>query len=376
MRRHQRSADPLVLARKRRSARGLTLVELLLSAALGILMLGAAVVVLLAAGRMRRNQQLLSDANEEARTALRQVSQALAAAGAGGPVYSFTGPDGSRQQRPAMLFTNGAAALHDGDMPQMPDTLTLVRYGADRRTVLVRALADDKVSVAPDGRLPTTPGVQPDIFHPGESALITNFQRAMLVPIERRNLVMDGDLARNVVQLETPGAVNPVQLQDPLVPIQPGATVFPVRVVRVRVMYVDAVGKTPARADLVMETLNPRTLGPVQPPERTVLARDIEDFQVQWGYDRNDDGVADDGFTDQGPTEALMDPGLTFARLSISARTSNALVTNDGEFVAKEDTPFERGIDLGGAPRPEASGHRRRVLSTVVLLKNVAAPRI
>ena len=67
---------------------------------------------------------------EEARTALRQVSRAIAAAGAGGPVYSVTGADGTRQQRPAMLFTNGVAALHDGDMPQRPDTLTLVRYGA------------------------------------------------------------------------------------------------------------------------------------------------------------------------------------------------------------------------------------------------------
>ncbi|HYO65177.1 MAG TPA: hypothetical protein VEU33_03765 [Archangium sp.] len=350
--------------------------ELLLSAALGILMLGAAVVVLLAAGRMRRNQQLLSDANEEARAALRQVSRELAAAGAGGPVYSVTGPDGTRQQRPAMLFTNGMAALHEDDMPQRPDTLTLVRYGADRRTVLVTPLAADKVNVAPDGRLPTTPGVQADIFHTGESALITNFQRAMLVPIQAKNIAKDGDVERNVVQLEMPGAVNPLQLQDPLIPIQPGAAVFPVRVVRIRVVYVEAVGNIPARADLVMETLNPRTLAPVQPPERTVLARDIEDFQVQWGYDRNDDGVADDGFTDQGPTETLLDPGLTFARLSISARTSNTLVTNEGAYIVKEDTPFERGIDLGGAPRPEASGHRRRVLSTVVLLKNVAAPRI
>jgi hypothetical protein len=275
-----------------------------------------------------------------------------------------------------MFFTNGAVALHEGDMPQMPDTLTLVRYGADRRTVLVGALAADKVTVAPDGRLTTTPGVQADIFHTGESALITNFQRAMLVPIQAKAIAMDGASARNVVQLEMHGAVNPLQLQDPLVPIQPGATVFPAQLVRFRVMYVDAVGRTPARADLVMEGLNPRTLAPLQPPQRTVLAKDIEDFQVQWGYDRNDDGVVDDGFSDQGPSETLLEPGLTFARLSISARTSNALVTNDGEYVVKEDTPFERGIDLGGAPRPEASGHRRRVLSTVVLLKNVAAPRI
>ncbi|WPB81240.1 PilW family protein [Archangium violaceum] len=376
MRRHQRTPDPLRLARRRRSARGLTLVELLLSAALGIVMLGAAVAVLLAAGRMRRNQQLLSDANEEARTALRQVSRAIAAAGAGGSDYSFTGEDGSRQQRPAILFTNGAVALHDGDMPQRPDTLTLVRYGADRRTVLVTPLASDRVSVAPDGRLTTTPGVQAEIFQDGESALITNFQQAMLVPFQAKNLTMDGAVARNVVQLDMPGAVNPLQLQDPLIPIQPGATVFPVRVVRFRVMYVEAVGKTPARTDLVMETLNPRTLAPLVPPERTVLAKDIEDFQVQWGYDNNNDGAADDGFSDQGPTTTPTDPRLTFARISISARTSSTLVSDQGEYVVQENTPFERGIDLGGAPRPEADGHRRRVLSTVVLLKNVAATRI
>ncbi|WP_375765812.1 PilW family protein [Archangium gephyra] len=373
MRRHQRRPDPLALARKRRSARGLTLVELLLSAALGILMLGAAVVVLLAAGRMRRNQQLLSDANEEARTALRQVSRALASAGAGGSVYSFTDTDGTRRQRPALLFTNGTTALNGASMPQTPDSVTLLRYGADRRTVLVAPIGTDQVSVAPDGRLPATPGVHPEIFLPGESALITNFQRSMLVPFRTKSLGM-GSAARNVVQLSTD--INPAALQDALIPIEPGATVFPVQVVRFRVMHVPAQGREPERADLVMETLNWQTLDPLNPPQRRVLAKDIEDFQVQWGYDRNDDGVADEGYTDQGPTTAMMDPGLTFARLTISARTSNTLVTNEGEYIVNEETPFERGIDLGGGPRPPVSGHRRRVLSTVVLLKNVAAPRI
>lgn len=372
MRHHHRRPHPLAPARKRRSARGLTLVELLLSATLGVVMLGAAVVVLLAAGRMRRNQQLLSDANEEARTALRQVSRALASAGAGGPVYSFMDEDGTRKQRPALLFTNGATPL-GASMPQMPDSLTLLRYGADRRTVLVTPLGLNSVSVAPDGRLPTIPGVQPEIFLPGESALLTNFQRSMLVPFRNKSLGMDGASARNVVQLTTD--INPMALQDMLVPIEPGATVFPVQVVRFRVMHVAARGKEPARADLVMETLNWQTLEPFNPPQLRVLAKDIEDFQVQWGYDRNDDGVADEGFTDQGPTDTLLDPGLTFARLTISARTSSTLVTEEGEYVVNEDTPFERGIDLGG-PRPPVSGHRRRVLSTVVLLKNLAAPRI
>lgn len=373
MRRHQRRPHPLALARTRRAARGLTLVELLLSATLGIVMLGAAVALLLGAGRMRRNQQLLSDANEEARTALRQVSRALAAAGAGGPVYSFMDVANTRQQRPALMFTNGAVPLNGATMPQMPDSLTLLRYGADRRTVLVKPLTLNQVSVAPDGRQATTPGVEPEIFQNGESALLTNFQRAMLVPFQRKNLGMDTDSARNVVSLDT--AFDPRALQDSLIPIEPGATVFPVRVVRFSVVYVPAQGNIPERADLVMETLDPQTLQPLVPPEQTVLAKDIEDFQVQWGYDRNDDGVADEGYTDQGPTDLLMDPGLTFARLTISARTSNTLVTEQGAYVVNEDTPFERGIDLGG-PRPPVSGHRRRVLSTVVLLKNLAAPRI
>lgn len=373
MRRHQRRPHPLALARTRRAARGLTLVELLLSASLGIVMLGAAVAVLLAAGRMRRNQQLLSDANEEARTALRQVSRALSATGAGGGVYSFMDAANTPQRRPALLFTNGTVPLNGTTMPQMPDSLTLLRYGADRRTVLVKPLAPNQVSVAPDGRQPTTPGVEPEIFLNGESALITNFQRAMLVPFQRKSLGMDVDTARNVVRLDTD--IDPNALQDRDIPIERGATVFPVRVVRFSVVYVAALGKVPERADLVMETLDPQTLQPLVPAERTVLAKDIEDFQVQWGYDRNDDGVADEGYTDQGPTGTQLDPGLTFARLTISARTSNTLVTDKGAYVVNEETPFERGIDLGG-PRPPVSGHRRRVLSTVVLLKNLAAPRI
>jgi hypothetical protein len=77
-------------------------------------------------------------------------------------------------------------------------------------------------------------------------------------------------------------------------------------------------------------------------------------------------------FTDQGPESAPLAPGLAFARLTLSARTSTTLITETGDFMAKEETPFERGIDLGG-PRPPLSGHRRRVLSNVVLLKNLAA---
>jgi hypothetical protein len=374
MRRHQRRPHPLALARTRRAARGLTLVELLLSASLGIVMLGAAVALLLAAGRMRRNQQLLSDANEEARTALRQVSRALSASGAGGSAYSFMDESNTPRRRPALMFTNGTVPLNGTTMPQMPDSLTLLRYGADRRTVLVKPLAPNQVSVAPDGRQPTTPGVEPEIFQNGESALVTNFQRSMLLPFQRKSLGMDTDTARNVVRLDM--LVDPEALQDAEIRIERGATVFPVRVVRYSVMYVAAVGKVPERADLVMETLDPQTLQPLVPPERTVLARDIEDFQVQWGYDRNDDGVADEGYTDQGPTDTQLDPALTFARLTISARTSNTLVTEKGAYVVNDETPFERGIDLGGGPRPPVSGHRRRVLSTVVLLKNLAAPRI
>jgi type II secretory pathway pseudopilin PulG len=374
MRRHQRRPHPLALARARRARRGLTLVELLLSATLGIVMLGAAVAVLLAAGRMRRNQQLLSDANEEARTALRQVSRSLSATGAGGAVYAYLDPvTNERKLRPALSFSNGITALHDPGMPQTPDTLTLLRYGADRRTVLVNPITTNQVTVAPDGRQATTPGVVPDIFLQGESALVTNFQRSMLVPFERKSLGMDPIAARDTVQL-TP-LVDAAALQDSLSPIQPGATVFPVRVIRISVEYVAKQDKHPERADLILESLDAQTFQPFNPPQKTVLAKDIEDFQVQWGYDRNGDGVMEGGFTDQGPTDTALDPGLAFARITLSARTSTSLVTEQGEYLAKEETPFERGIDLGG-PRPPQSGHRRRVLSTVVLLKNLAAPNI
>ncbi|PTL77427.1 prepilin-type N-terminal cleavage/methylation domain-containing protein [Vitiosangium sp. GDMCC 1.1324] len=371
MRRHQCPPDPV--ARVRRSERGLTLIELLIGAALGVLMLAAAAAVLLAAGRMQRNQQLLSDANEEARTALRHVARAMSSAGAGGGVFSFMDATGARQQRPAVLFTNGAVALHEPTMPQKPDSLTLLRYAADRRSVLVGALTPHVLSVAPDGRQPTTPGVQRDVFLNGESALVTNFQRAMLVTFTRKTL----NGALRSVDLDV-GANDPTALQDSQIPIEPGATVFPVQVIRYRVVYVPPAGTAAERADLVMETLDPRTLAPLQ---QTVLARNVEDFQVQWAYDRNDDGVADgsgaNAYTDEGPTGPVLDPGLSFARVSLSARTSNTLVNDKGAFVTNEDTPFERGIDLDSAgTRPPSSGYRRRVLSTVVLLKNLVAPRI
>jgi hypothetical protein len=348
------------------------LIELMLSAALGMLVLGAAVAVLLSAGRIKHNQQLLSDANEEARQALRRVARSLSSAGAGGAVYTYVDGSGARQQRPSLLFTNGTVALHDPSLPQTPDELILMRYAPDRRTVLVGALVGNPLRVAPDPRDPGVPGVQPTLFREGESALITNFQRAMLLPISMATL----NTMSQTVDLDV-GAVDAAALQDPLLPIEPGAAVFPVKLLRYRLVYVPPNGTLPQRSDLVEEILDPRTLAPLQ---QVVLARDIEDFQVQWAYDRNDDGVADDtgagAYGDEGPTSTVMDPALLYARISVSARTSEELIGGDGQGVrVAGDTPFERGLDLGG-PRPAASGHRRRVLSTVVLLKNLASTRI
>lgn len=375
--RHQCRPDPLGAARMRGRERGLTLVELMLGLTLGLMMLAAAAAVLLAAGRMQRNQQLLSDANEEARAALRVVARSMSAAGAGGGVFSYMDDIRGRQQRSALFFSNGTAPLNAPTMPQQPDRITLVRYAADRRSVLLAPLSGvNVVSVAPDGRQPTTPGVVPEVFEKGEAAILTNFQKAMLVTIKEKAI----NAGLRSVDLKVNEA-DPSALQDPQVPIEPGATVFPVRAVSYYVKYVPVNGKVPERADLVEEQLDPRTFKPFEPPVITVLARNVEDFQVQWGYDRNDDGVADDSgdgaYSDTGPTETSMDPGLAFARISLSARTSDTLVSDQGALVAKEDTPFERGIDLGSAAsRPPPSGYRRRVISTVVLLKNLVAPRI
>ncbi len=358
----------------RRLARGLSLVELMVSSVLGLVVLGAALAVLLASGRMRRNQELLADANEEARTALRHLTRTLSAAGAGGSSYSFQTSGGMRQQRSAIIFLNGTTELGAG-MPQKPDSLILLRYAPDRRSVLMAPLAAGKVRVAPDGRDPATPGAVPEVFQQDESALITNFQRALLVSFRSKAL----NSGTKSVELDLDGLDSSV-LQDPQFPVEPGASVFPVRVVQYSVVYVPATATTPARGDLVELTLHPETLAPLR---RFVLARDIEDLQVQWAHDRNDDGVADEtldaaiagAWSDEGPTASFIEPSLTFARISLSARTSEELLTEQGVHRTNENTPFERGLDLGG-PQPAASGHRRRVLSAVVLLKNLVAPRI
>jgi hypothetical protein len=375
MRRHQHHPDPLRRFRLRRSARGLTLLELMISSALGVVVLGAALAVLLASGRMRRNQELLADANEGARTVLRHLGRTLASAGVGGSTYSYQAADGTRQQRSAIIFINGTTSLGPG-MPQKPDSLILLRYVPDRRSVLMGPLTSRTVRVAPDGRNPSTPGVVPEVFQTDENALITNFQRAMLVSFQSKAL----NPSTKSVELDLGTGFDSSTLQDPQFPVEPGATVFPVRVVRYSVVYVPATADAPARADLVELTLNPRTLDPVR---QFVLAHDIEDLQIQWAHDRNEDGVADEtpdpsingAWSDEGPTATLIEPSLTFARISVSARTSEELLAERGAYVAGVDTPFERGLDLGG-PRPAATGHRRRVLSAVVLLKNLVAPRI
>ena len=375
MRRHQCHPDPLALARRRRSERGLSLVELMLSASLGVLLLGAAVAVLLAAGRMRRNQQLLSDANDVARAALRVVSNTVGATGVGGKLYRYVSTGGDVRQRSALIFTNGTTALNAPTLPQKPDSLIVMRYGADRRSELVAELNSGfPVRITPDPRQASTKGVEPQIFRPGEHVFITNFQTSMLLRLVRREL----NTAAHTVDLDV-GTVNFTALQpqtsggmstEPKV--NPGASVFPVQLLRYRVVYVPAKGSQPERGDLVAETLDPITLAPLT---TVVLASNVEDFQVQWA-NSNGDGVAQ-GYSDIGPTETNIDQDLAYARISISARTSGTLITNSGDFVAKgEMTPFEQGLDLDTSDRPPASGYRRRVLSTVVLLKNLAALRL
>lgn len=340
-----------------------------MSAALGIILLSAAVAVLLAAGRMRRNQQLLSDANEESRAALRTLSRALAATGVGGMKYAFLDESGNRVTRSALIFQNGVAPLGPG-MPQAPDTLTILRYKADRRSELLSDLTNSRFYVTPDPRRATTPGVVAHHFEEGDSALITNFQRAMLVPVDRAQL--DGGTPR--VEVRTGGMIPETLQEQNGIRIESGASVFPVQIVRYRIEYVPASAQHPERGDLVMDTLHPRT-GAVL--TTSVLARDVEDLQVQWATDSNGDGIHD-GFNDVGPTADNIDQYLTYARVSLSARTSAPLIGDKGELQARgEMTPFERGLDLSGpTAQPEASGFRRRVLSTVVLLKNLAASRI
>jgi type IV pilus assembly protein PilW len=393
MRRHQSHAHPLRPRWGRRVARGLTLLELMLSVALGVVVLVAATVMLLSASRMRRNQQLLSDANQEARTALKNVSRTLASAGAGGNTFNLRDNLSAVQKQVSVIaFKNGtslqlrdvagapvAASITSTTMKQRPDELVVLRYGADRRSDLVGNLVGSTLQMTPDPRLSTTPGVIPTIFLAEESALITNFNKAILLPVKSaapNGMYIDVTLLNEAKSED---------VMDSTTDIQPGASVFPVRVIRYRLAYVPKQGNFPERTDLLMETIDPTLMLQDFPPAKrvVVLARDVEDFQVQWGYDYNADGVADTGYGDTGPASKGMDAGLTFARVSLAVRTSTTLMDENGQALAndkKETTPLELGLDtsFGGTPQDptKANGYRRRIMSTVVALKNVAAKRI
>jgi hypothetical protein len=349
--------------------------------------------VLLAAGRMRRNQQLLSDANDEARSALRVVSNTLGATGVGGGSYRYVASSGGVEQRSAIIFKNGTTALHLPSLPQKPDTLIVMRYGADRRSELAWPLTTGApVRITPDPRPASTKGVEPQIFRAGENVLLTNFQTTMLLKLRKKEL--NQSQAVHTVDLDV-GPVNFTSLQ-PVVSggkssepsIDVGASVFPVQMVKYYVEYVAAKGDQPERGDLVAETIDPFSpivIDPPSPPpppspNKVVLARNVEDFQVQWA-NADADGVAL-GYSDTGPTETSIDRDLAYARISISARTSGTIMSNDRnvqQSVKEKDlSPFEQGLDLDPdtTTRPPLSGYRRRVLSTVVLLKNLAALRL
>lgn len=423
MRRHQCHADPLRPRRGRPGSRGITLLELMLSVALGVVVLVAATVMLLSASRMRRNQQLLSDANQEARTALRHVARTLASAGAGGNAFSFVDADGNVQTQTSVIsFKNGAglssppyAAKQDPvplkdvlgnpvstsitttTMKQQPDEIIVLHYAGDRRTELLTDLSTSGtlLNMTPDPRDPATPGVVPAVFLTSECAFVTNFTRAMLLPV-KTSKVNVGTKRLDVTLDMGSSTKTPADLQDASVKIEPGAAVFPVRVIRYRLAYVPKQGTLPERTDLLMETLDPSTMLQTTPKVQSyvVLARDVEDFQVQWGYDYNGDGVADllydvnadgipDGYVDQGPAPKAMDGNITFARINLSVRTSTTLLGDKGDAVPAantEMTPFELGLDtgMGGTPldKTQANGYRRRIMSAVVALKNVAATRI
>ena len=368
----------------RRAPRGVTLIELLVASALAMFVIGGAAAVVFAASRVQRNQQLLTDAGNESRDALGTVIRSLRIAGLGGArVAMWDATNGRPVTLSPITFWNGTAPLQATTMPQTPDAVAVLLPFPDRRSALLSPLGGStQVQITPDPRDPAVRGVTPSIVHPSEYLVFSNLRRAIAVKVDSAQVV------GNVVEVTLD--VDPAALQDPFQPIEPGAQVFPASLVRYRVVHFDAIPGQEEHANLVEERITPEDvvsgpplpddpgIDPRDPPWPTrLVAKDVEDLQIDWGVDGDDDGTSDTGFL--AAAGGAGNPNLTFARVTLSARTQTALVDDQQREIGGTPSAtslFERGIDLTGTLRPPSTGHRRRVVSSVTVLVNLALARL
>ncbi len=403
----------------RASQHGLTLVELMISTTLGAVVVAGAVTAVLASGRVQRNQTLMADAAENARLALFHIARQIEHAGVGGPTVRTTDAIGNIVTLPVLRADPGSAnpicanGIHDinrcsGTNPVgvTPDALYVLRVVPDERTVILDDFSD-VTGVSPlrifANPHATTNARQKAYYSDAYRwLLVTNTASSVLLKVTNVNQNTYNSIP--ILELST----NPADLSGLSTtrnPFKKGDFALPARFVRYRLVFVDGPDNHPEkdRFYMVEEIFDP--LHPPAGPYDTTgvlsthrLAEGVEDFKIEWGWDRDGDGIVDptvnpdpmstaNGWTATPPSDAdLANPSLLFARLSVSVRTRQELIDGAGRRLKRStsvDDPVEVGLQERIGVQPDdappalpTTSHRRRVVQTIVPLRNLRKGRL
>jgi hypothetical protein len=284
-----------------------------------------------------------------------------------------------------------------------PDALYVLRVVPDERTVILDDFSDvtgvSPLRVFANPHATTSAREKAYYSDAYRWLLVTNTTSAVLLKITNANLNTVNSI--NILELST----NPSDLSGFSTarnPFKKGDFALPARFVRYRLVFVDGPDNHPEKdrfylVEEIFDPLNPPT-GPydttgVQSTHR--MAEGVEDLKIEWGWDRDGDGIVDpattnpatSGWTAAPPTAAdLANPSLLFARLSVSVRTRQELIDGAGRRLKRSssvDDPVEVGLQehIGVQPddAPPAlpnTSHRRRVVQTIVPLRNLRKGRL
>ena len=325
---------------KRRSQRGFTMIELMVSLVLFSLVIAGMLSIAVTMAQAFREQQLTVSAEDASRAAIEYLSDAVRSASPGVPSGNIE-----------HVNTCTVGSFKVRNFNNQPDELTLT-YAPGPLTTLTNNYGVGTVAID------VVDGTQ---FKVGDSVLITNFTNGHIAEvITGSTFTKPGTL---LLQAQTCGAFTNVPNYTP------GASVL--RVVRARFFIEIHDGVTTLMMD-------PDDDGPAP---REPLAEGIEDMQVAVGFDTGVPGLLENGaagdddewlYNHPSDTQPLQPPAAGATGLPAVGAVRAIRIT----LIATATVPVPAAIYLRPAAGDRAvaagpDGFRRRVLNSIVEVRNL-----
>lgn len=362
-------------ARRHPLARGMTLLETMVAAALATIILGAAAALLLAGGRVVHNTEHVADSHDHARLAGELLLSAVRQAGAGmseglwvvsagvplriNPIF---GGDGAGTGQLAATTTGNVPGTDGSDdlWLVVPDRNYLGRDCAPGAAMTVVQPGTGALQVncvgTPSGAAPGTPMLVASNMK--SAALLTQTSVTSSPPTATVNYLEAG----------VPGFSNAPHKGG----FQRGDLVYPARVLH---FFIGA-HPTTGRKALMRAEGRPGTDAAGRPfmdmGDPVVVQDFVEDFQVAFGVDASNSGDAA-SYVFQHGLKPEYTPGLRSVRISVVATGRTPRRDTQNQAVLSEDLPIAVENHAVPAVPPPADGYFRSLFSRRAELPNLAS---